>query len=393
MLLLIADDDPSFRAFVLQTLEGSEFEAHDVSDDPAMIASNDAIIILGGRFATEHLVPRNGSATLVALADGDTAALELALAAGADDGFYKPIAPRAFLARLMVARNRLARARCASSSAYNSVDSALRASGTGLVAIRGEHSGAIHVHEGRISWAESAGHGVSLVDLLRRFDIPIDTEAAAAVLGEARDSGKHFTQVLVEWGLVAEDTVRECIRSYLAEIVRDLLRDARATALFMPYDRRRASSLSYVPHEVMPEPSPQPASGVVPTSTGGGRRSVQHTLPTHALMALQGVAQLEGCRGATLMDRAGGRIAFTGEPLDSHFAWAVVHAMTGPEPSLTIEEEGVAHIARPLDAQRILIAKFSLQYVTLGLARNSMTQTCNRALEGTLVLTRAAGFE
>lgn len=389
MLLLIADDDPSFRAFVLQTLEGSEFEAHDVSDDPAMLASNDAIVVLGGRFVTGHLVPRNGSTVLVALTDGDTDALELALVAGADDGFFKPIAPRAFLARLVVARHQLARARCASTSAWNSVEAALRASGTGLVAIRGEHSGAIHVHEGCISWAESARHNVSLAGLLARFDIPIDPEAASAVLGEARASGKHFTQILVEWGLVSADLVRECVRSYLAEIVRDLLSDPRATALFMPYDPRRASSLSYAPHEVMLEPRPLPNSGVVPNGT----RTVQHTLPTHALMALQGVSQLAGCRGATLMDRAGGRLAFTGEPLDSHFAWAVVHAMQGPQPSLTIEQDGVAHIARPLDSQRVLIASFTLHDVNLGLARNSMTQTCHRALEGTLVLARAAGIE
>lgn len=391
MLVLIADNDPSFSAFVLQALESTDFEAHDVSDDTSLLAQAGGIVIAGGSFAARSLA-RPGTSVLVAVPDGDFAGLEAALENGAEDAFFKPIEPRALVARLTVARRRLI-ARRRPVTTWGAVEEALAARATGLVAIRGkEHSGAVHVHDGRISWVESTGRDVSLSALLARLGIEIDADTARAVLGEARETGKHFTQVAIDWGIAHAELVHECVRGYLSEVATELLGEAQATALFMPYDRSRASTLAFPPRDILDQSRPPMESGIVPTFSTQ-TRTVQHTVPTHALMALHGVSQLTGCQSTILMDRSGGRIAFTGEAIDNHFAWAIVHAMKGSQPSLTVEEDGIAHIARPLDEHRVLIGTFSLKDVNLGLARNSMIHCCNRALEGTLVLAKAAGFE
>lgn len=391
MLVLIADDDPSFCAFVLQVLEGSDFEAHDVSDDAARLSTANAIVILGGTWCDRRLAALSGQPLiLAALDEGDARGLERALLYGADDVIYKPISPRALLGRLAIARHRLLTASRPTRSAQKSLEETLLAGSTGLVVVRGsEHSGAVHVHDGGIAWVESAGREVSLNKLLGRFGVEIDREASIAVLGEARQTGKHFTEVLVDWGLVDAHVVRECVRCHLVDEIALLLDDPGAGVMFMPYDRARASVLSFAPDEILP--SRPSESGIVPAPRSVAARTMQ-TVPSHALMALHGVAGLPGCVGATLMDRAGGRLAAVGEPLDTNFAWSVVHTMKGAQPSLTIEENNVAHIARPLDEQRMLIAIFSLRDVNLGLARTSMINCCTRAAEGTLVLDQAASF-
>lgn len=397
MLVLIADDDPSFCSFVLQTLEGTEFEGHEVTSDPSALAQSDALVIVGGSFAREGIAPHSGALVLAALGAGDDHGFELALARGADDAFFKPISPRALLDRLLVARHRLSLSRGGASSAWTCVDEVLAAKETGLIAIRGrEHSGAIHCCDGGIAWADSTGREVSLSTLLGRFGIELDREVRSAVLHEARSTGRHFTKVLVEWGLVDADTVRECVRVHLAEVIAELLSDSRASALFTPYERWRASALSFHPHEVLGEMRSGLESGVNPLPASTPSRSWQHTVPSQALTTLHAVAELPGCRGATLMDRAGGRTSSVGESLDRSLAWAMVNAMTGAHSALTIEDGEMVHLARALDEQWVLVGTFSLRDSNLGLARNAMVHTCKstyEAPESTLELKRAVGFE
>jgi CheY-like chemotaxis protein len=270
MRVLIADDDPDFCAFVLQALEGTEFEAEDISGDAAASFAANAIFILDEAACELRLADasRSDQIVIATVADGDVHALDRALLRGADDAIYKPLAPRALVARLTVARHRLITSPRTARSPRSCLDETLAAGTTGSIVIRGAlHSGAIHVHDGAIAWVESAGRDVSLTVLLGRFGIALDPDTALAVIGEARQTGQHFTEVLAEWGLVDRAVARDCLRSYLADEVATLLSDLNASVLFMPYDRRRASSLGFLPADILPTPVVL-ESGVVPASSG-----------------------------------------------------------------------------------------------------------------------------
>ena len=382
MRVLIADDDPDFCAFALQALEGTEFEADDISADPTAAVVANAILILDEAACERRFAegPHADQLVVASVPDGDVHALDRALLRGADDAFYKPIAPRALIARLTVAGHRLVTSPRAARSPRTCLEETLAAGTTGTLVIRGAlHSGAIHVHDGGIAWVESAGRDVSLGVLLGRFGVSLDPDTALAVIAEARQTGQHFTEVLAEWGLVDRATARECLRSHLADEVATLLSDLNASALFMPYDRRRASSLSFSPADVLPTAALE--SGVVPASGSGTTRS-QPTVPGLSMAALRGAIELTGCKAVMLMDRAGGRLAAVGSAIDNDFAWSLVHAMKASQQLLTVEEGALAYIARATDERRVLVAAFSLRDVSLGLARTSLNACCKRAAEG-----------
>ena len=79
------------------------------------------------------------------------------------------------------------------------------------------------------------------------------------------------------------------------------------------------------------------------------------------------------------MHRGGSRLAAFGGAIDQTFAWSVVQAMNATQQTLTIEEEEAVFVARATDAGRVLIAAFSLQDVSLGLARALFNSCCARA--------------
>ena len=282
---------------MLQTLEGSDFVAQDVSEAPAELVAANTIVVVGGSW-TEFRLAGNSAGDQIVLAavdDGDAGALERALLCGADDAFYKPISPRSLMARLAVARHRLLATPRIRRTPRATLLEALRAGDTGSVVVRGaEVSGTIHVHEGGISWAESAGHEVSLPRLVARVGVAIDDDTARAVMAEARQTGVHFTRVLADWGILDARLARECVRAFVADEVDRLLSDPGATAFFLPYDSRRASELVFPVDEIL---TATPAeSGVVPAQSSHAARPLQ-TIPGHIMLALHGAGELPGAAG------------------------------------------------------------------------------------------------
>lgn len=390
MRVLIADDDPDFCAFVLQALEGSEFDAEDISTNPAAAFTANAIVLLDeSACATRFAKPaRSHQVVIASVADGDSDALQRLLLLGADDAFYKTLSPRSLLAHLTVARHRLASSAHRAHAPRSHLEEVLAKGSTGALVIRGTQlSAAIHVHDGGIGWVENAGRAVSLRLLLERTGIVLDAETARAVIAEARQTGEHFTQVLVGWALVDRDVARECLRSYLADELAVLLAASDVTVLFLPYDPRRASALRFEPTDLMPARVFESGLTLAP---GRGIARPPPTVPEFAMTALRNAVVLPGCHSVVLMDRAGGRLTAVGSGIDNHFAWSVVHAMKTRQQMLTIEEESTAYVARALDEGRVLVAAFNLREVSLGLARTSLNACCVSAATSLLAVERSA---
>ena len=383
MLVLIADSDQAFADFVQETLEGSEFLTEEVSGNPARIATAGSIVLVGGSYTDLELSGAGAGDRYVIAAVDHEDQIERVLALGADDAICKPVSPRALLSRLRVARHHLIAAPRVTRTASRILEDALRERRTGTVVVRGSlFSGAIHVDQGGISWVEISGRPVSLGSLLARVGVALDPDTSAAVLGEARQTGDHFTRVLSDWGIVTAELGRESLRGYVADEVALLLSEQPAAALFMAYSASRASQLRFAPHEILPESVI--TSDLAPAVTSSIR--ALQPIPEPVLTAMNATAALTGCTGATLVSRStGSRLASSGEALERSFGCSLVHTMGPQRQALTIEDDAVVHLARALDAQRVLIATFSLRAVTLGLARTSMTACCNRALEAVVV--------
>lgn len=374
MRVLIADEDPAFCSFVIHALEGSEFEAI-VTQDPAELTAPNAIVIAGGPWIALALgIGSSTQSILVVVDDGDERGLQRALRSGADDAMFKSLPPSALLARLSVARHRLT-SNSTSRSARQCLDEALSAGRTGAVMIRGrELNGAIHVHQGCIAWAERNGHRKSLTALLQDAGITIDPETSNAVLREAHETKRHFTEILTSWRVVDHATAREAVRAYLAREVNELLAASPASAMFAPYDAWRASGLSFTAEEILiPESA---ASGVIPVLTLGGARRPR--MSSGALGILVSCRQLAGCVGATLVDRSGWRLGSDGEELDSQFTWSLVNTMLPSQRLITLEDAHRVLFARPV-TDGVLIATFSLRDVNVGMARSSFLACCTQA--------------
>ena len=294
MLVLIADSDGAFADFVQETLEGSEFLTEEVSANPARIATAGSIVLVGGSYTDLELSGAGAGDRYVIAAVDHEDQIERVLALGADDAICKPVSPRALLSRLRVARHHLIAAPRVTRTASRILEDALRERRTGTVVVRGSlFSGAIHVDQGGISWVEISGRPVSLGSLLARVGVALDPDTSAAVLGEARQTGDHFTRVLSDWGIVTAELGRESLRGYVADEVALLLSEQPAAALFMAYSASRASQLRFAPHEILPESVI--TSDLAPAVTSSIR--ALQPIPEPVLTAMNATAALTGCTG------------------------------------------------------------------------------------------------
>jgi hypothetical protein len=176
----------------------------------------------------------------------------------------------------------------------------------------------------------------------------------------------------VHWGLVDEATARECVRLHVADVIARLVTEPDAVALFVPYPRAQASALRFAPEQVLAavrgeDESPLPAVVSVP------RRRASRSI--RALNAvgdpLGATAKLSGCVGAALFDRSTGTLIASrgGESIDRKIAWTLIRALQPTQRTIIAEGPALAHFATALPGDVVAVVAFSLEQVTLGLAR------------------------
>ena len=373
MIVMVSDADPLFSAYVIQTLHGTEFEARVYDDEGAILSALGVPAIVLVRAEALHDMGALPSRHLaIAVVDERVEhGVENALSAGAEDVIVTPLESGKLLARLRVAKHRLAQPSRRVATTRDALEQELDRNATGEFVVRASDiAGSIHLLEGEISWASISTQPLRLADLLARAGVSVDSDTLAAVIEEARLTGQHFTDVLAQWGVVDAMTARACVQGYVSDTIAQLVADPQATTLFVPYPSTRASRLSFAPIDVMPAALAQ--SGIVPSPAVPRARRMPSPAP-ETIQAMTTAAELPGCIGVTMLDPATGSvIAATGVAVDERLAWSTMRAVGTLRRSISIEETEVVHIARAFQGQVVLIATFSLRQVSLGLARTSM---------------------
>lgn len=367
MRIVLLDHDSAFCAFVRQTLRGTEF----VLDQDEISDPHEPAIVLLGATQTAELSKARAGFSLVGLEADGAVTVEQALQQGANDTFYKPIEPRALLALLRVARHRLLEAH-ARHSPRALLRRALAEQVTGQLVVQSPRgAGTVDVHAGGIAWVERAGHVPPLRTLLSRLQIETTNELCNAILDEARSSARSFVDVLERWRIASREVIHECLRTHLADELRLLLGEPSAQAMLIPYDARRVRGPLFAPDEVLPHDVRR-----TPPPSAESRPPMQ-TLPGHALEALRALSVVQGCKGASLINHSGSRIATLGDDIDGELAWSIAH-LQRLQPTVVVEEEGLVHFAQALDDTIVLVATFDASEVSVGAARHHFRH-CRRA--------------
>ncbi|MCY1017159.1 hypothetical protein [Pyxidicoccus sp. MSG2] len=131
-------------------------------------------------------------------------------------------------------------------------------------------SGRIFVVERKVAWAvitEPATPNFAALLVEQRL---VSREDLEQVMTECRKSGGNFCEMLVSWGLVARERVRELLRGHLAGQLETLLATPDAQALFVPQTRAYSSQLTFGLEELVspvsqhPTPHAQQERAVMP---------------------------------------------------------------------------------------------------------------------------------
>lgn len=171
---------------------------------------------------------------------------------GVDEVMARPLRVEELRSRIRIAGRALGRARAGTADVLNA---ALGSERSGEVIVSGiEESARIHVEHGRIVWVQRPLHPVSVKQLLDRAGASLDDQAIKDLLDESRETRRHFADVVVSWGVVAPENLREALRRHLQEELAIILGWSDASATFVADNRARRSELSFSSAELALKP-------------------------------------------------------------------------------------------------------------------------------------------
>ena len=213
-------------------------------------------------------------------------------------------------------------------------------------------------------------------EILKRAGIEFDGELVDALKQEARTSGAHFMDVLVQWGMLERARARETLREIVLEQVKLVLELPDAAALFLPRSRPRqiSETLSFEARGVTNKPSPtEPPAWAIPPAPESRRMSAFATSTLADLVDT--VLRTEGALSAAVLQRAGGVCLYqAGAPLDADVAWSQGGALAalGKDGEEVLAATGdrlfVTRAFRSAPALMLFVS-FDARAITMGLAR------------------------
>lgn len=172
-----------------------------------------------------------------------------ALEAGADDFVTKPFTIEALLARMRLGE-RVLRAAAPSEFLFEeALVDGLRSPGGVVITRDGGTVGRVFLHKSRVAWAQVSGEPNGIAHVIGPA-ASLSPDEIASVLGECRNTQRHFADVLVAWGLVGEDAMRARLRGFISERMSRMAQFRDARALFVPEHRPLTSSFSFALDEV-----------------------------------------------------------------------------------------------------------------------------------------------
>lgn len=309
----------------------------------------------------------------------EQSALLRAMGQSADGVLRRPFGSEWLLVYLRQAMRAMAAQRGRAMRPRDALDEALRSPEGGEVVLRsGDVTGHIHVQSGHVVWAHVSSAPATMEEVARHGDVSLDQDVIAAVRQECRATGAHFMEVLVSWGVIAEDRAREAVRSFVAERVKLIVELPGAVALFLPKARPHTGRLRFRASEIPSLRMPPVGTAHLGLLESSGPPSSRGAppLPLTRIAEVVGAAmRLDGALGAGVLDRKTGAFLFhSGQSVDTEVAWSLVAALArlGPAAEEVIATAGEHHfLVRPLrnTPSLILFLALSSSSVSLGLAK------------------------
>ncbi len=317
--------------------------------------------------------------------------IDLGYQAGADDFITKPFRPQDVTSRLRVAE-RVISAQAPPQTLDMALAEACEAGGGDLIVRSGSVIGRIMIYHGKIAWAHISSEPGSLLAMLAS-EPTIAREDINAVLEECYATGANFAEVLVDWGLIDKEALRDRMRRWVrgkCQSIRDL---SSPTILFSPEEREYSGGgflldLAEVLADTDPDtddpdpddPDAKPHAGAVDGAPG---ESPTPTIPTPALEVqenLDRAMSIPGVVGVTLFNSdTGETIGARGIAADQDFAWHNLRMVAAAGSTDTVEDIIVTtrrhlHILRlyARDPNRFLFVTTSRDEVKLGMLRLSL---------------------
>lgn len=157
-------------------------------------------------------------------------------------------------------------------------------------------SGRVFVVERKVAWAVITEPATpSFASLLVRQRV-VSREDVEQVMAECRKAGGNFCEVLVSWGLVPREQMRELLRGHVASQLQTMLAAPDTQALFVPQPRSYSSQLVFGLDELVPMPSsyspPQPQE--------------ERDVMANVKQSLEESLKIEGAFAACLVDAKSG---------------------------------------------------------------------------------------
>ncbi|AKF11208.1 response regulator transcription factor [Sandaracinus amylolyticus] len=330
-------------------------------DDVDLVTSGDAEIVVAP-FDGRSIPPPSGRTWVLAVAA--SSALSDALDQGADDVLLQPFTAEEARARIAFALRHVSRPRGATPRA--ALAEALAHPRGGEVVVRvGDETTRIHVHEGRIVWVHRAGEPTGLSDVFPA----LDRREAAELTRTARETRRHFADVLVDRGRLDAAEVREGVRRFVEARLGPTLDADGAVALFAPGTLAYHAQLSFERREVARPTQPPPLT----TRASGTVETVGREAWVGLVAALRGngacsVAILDCATGVAVLD--------DGDDLDTAIAWGLARLITldGAARSDVMLGGERAHVARALPGSDrfVVYVAYDDPAVNLALARHEL---------------------
>ncbi|MCA9660198.1 MAG: response regulator [Myxococcales bacterium] len=342
MKILVADDDPISATVLEALLTSSGHECsivHDgnaawelaKADDPPRIMFLDWMMpgIDGLELCRKIRQLDRPFYTYIAIISVRNKQRDITLGfqSGADDFITKPYQAEEVLARLRVAE-RVIRTLSPGMTLQRALEEAVVSDGGDIIVRSGNIVGRIMLHAGEVAWAHVSNEPGSLYAMLSS-ETSITKEEIRAVLEECTSTGKNFAEVIVEWGLLSGDRLRERMRRWIRGKIATIGRLPEPSMIFSPESRSYSSGLLFDIAEVFPPelllgPKAAPTADAFDDALASESAALKLTEEKRAEVdaSLDRAIAIEGALSAALFDgRTGQCLGARGEAVDLDLAW------------------------------------------------------------------------
>ncbi len=346
MRVLIADDDPLF-AKVLESLAtraghectvvGDGDRAWDIisGEDPPRIVFLDWMMPGTDGLELCRRIRDLGRSDYIyiVIVSARTKQRDITLGyqAGADDFITKPFQVQEMLSRLRVAE-RVVHLLSPGVTLNQALEEACQGNGGDIIVRSGTVVGRIMTFHGEVAWAHVSNERGSLYAMLESVS-SITKDDVRAVLEECSATGQNFAPVLVDWGLIGADALREHMRRWIRDKIASISRLPAPTIIFSPEKRSYSDGFLFDIAEVI-------APDFLAVGCGGDPRVDNSALASPPELAEAQVVDLSpedrvqsdaildcaisihGAVSVSLFDgHTGGSLGTRGADMDLDFAW------------------------------------------------------------------------